>query len=422
MDRIDSSFSNGGLALTLLVLLLSAACGAGGPAGESAWRVTTDTVGGALRVVNQPPQAGSAPTVVADEEWRVGTVEGGGPASFGLIRSVAVLPDGRLAVADAQAEEVRLFDSEGRYLRTFGGRGAGPGELQGMQGVHVDHEGLLRVAEQGNARLSVFHPESGYIRSYPLRLHSYGFRGPWEAAVDSVGRTLVLSSGGYGEGRSWYMLRVYDAAMKQLDSIPYDEYTARIFEDNQPGAWRIDLGGGGWTWAQVPFYSRPFRLLISSGEIWSSTKGEAQLEVARWTPPGDTTLFLTSMRRPEPVTAAERDSAMAALREDLEKRGATPPRLDAAKVPTTKPPLYGLAVDDRGHLWVRLTDPAADSTIYDTFDRNGGFVETIGFPFRIDRYVPPVVREDVVWAVATDELDVQYVVRARLRSAGGRAR
>lgn len=59
-----------------------------------------------------------------------------------------MLPDGRFAVADAQAEEVRIFDPDGRHLRTFGGKGAGPGELQGMQGVHLDHEGMLRVAER----------------------------------------------------------------------------------------------------------------------------------------------------------------------------------------------------------------------------------------------------------------------------------
>jgi hypothetical protein len=419
MYRTDSTFGVVGPALALLTILLVAACGAAGPAGESAWRVGADTAGGVLRVVNQPPHAEPAPTLEAEEEWRLGTVEGEGPTSFGLIRSVAVLPDGRFAVADDQAEEVRLFDPAGQYLRTFGGKGAGPGELQGMQGVHVDHEGLLRVAEQRNARLSVFHPESGFVRSYPLRLYSYSFRGPWSAVMDAAGRTTVVSSGRYGAGRPWHMLRVYDAAMSQLDSIPYEQYTVDLDRD-QPGAWRIDLGNGGFTWAPVPFYSQTHRVLAPTGEFWSSAEGTARLEVARWTPAGDTALVLVSERRPDPVMPAERDSAMTALREGLAERVPTPPRLDASRVPATKPPLYGLALDDRGRLWVRITEPAADSTVYDIFGRDGGFAETVRLPFRVDRHVPPVVRGDTIWVVVTDEVDVQYVVRARLRPIVGR--
>lgn len=398
--------------LFLLVALSIPACG--GENGESGWAVAADTVDGVVRVVNSPPESGTLPTLVADEELRIGTFEGGGPASFGMVRSIAVLPDGRLAVADGQAEEVRLFARDGEHLRTFGGKGAGPGELEGMQGVHVDHEGLLRVAEQSNARLSVFHPDTGYVTSHSLRLHTYGARGPWGAVMDSTGRTLVASSGQYGEGRFWNMLRVYDAAMNQLDSIPYDEYTRAIHED-QPGAWRVDLGSGRWTWATVPFYSRPYSVLGSTGELWSSAEGRPQLEVVRWTPPGDTSLTLISQRQADPVTAAERDSAMEALREGLAQRVPTPPSLDAARVPATKPPLYGLSLDDRGRLWVRLTDPVADSTSYDVFHRDGRYAETVRLPFRVDPYVPPVVLGDTLWAVLTDELDVQYVVRSRLR-------
>lgn len=269
----------------LFLALSITACG--GENTDSGWAVAADRVDGVVRVVNSPPEAVPLPTLVAEEELRIGMFEGGGPSSFGMIRSIAVLPDGRLAVADGQPEEVRLFARDGEHLRTFGGKGGGPGELEGMQGVHVDHEGMLRVAEYRNARLSVFHPDTGYVTSHPLRLYTYGARGPWGAVMDSSGRTVVASSGQYGEGRFWNMLRVYDAAMIQLDSIPYHEYTGVIHED-QPGAWRVNIGNGGFTWAPVPFYSRSYQVLASTGELWSSAEGRPQLEVARWTPPEDT--------------------------------------------------------------------------------------------------------------------------------------
>lgn len=400
----------------VVAALLAVSCT--GEDGDTGWTVAVDTVNGTVRVVNTPPETGAGPGLVAEEELRVGTVEGGGATSFGLIRSVAILEDGRFAVADAQAEEVRLFDREGQHLRTFGGDGGGPGELRGMQGVHVDHEGLLRVAEQGNMRLSVFHPDTGYVTSVPLRLHSYSFRGPWDAAMDSAGRTFVASSGQYGEGRFWNMLRIYDPSMEQLDSIPYDEYTNFIQEEEPPGAWRISTVNG-FTFAQVPFYPQTHRILAPTGEFWSSGGGKPQLEVARWSPAGDTSLVLLSRRQPDPVTSAERDSAMAAVRENLLQRMPSPPSLDPSRVPATKPPLYDLSLDDRGRLWARITSSVVDTTVYDIFNRDGSYAETVALPFRIDQWIPPVVRGDTLWAVVTDEIDVQYVVRARLRPSPG---
>lgn len=117
----------------------------------------------------------------------------------------------------------------------------------------------------------------------------------------------------------------------------------------------------------------------------------------------------------------ERDSAMAALREQLSERIPTPLRLDASRVPATKPPLHGLALDDRGRLWVRLTEPAAGTTVYDVFESDGAFAETVLMPFHVDQAIPPVVRGDAVWVVVVDEMDVQYVVRARLGRAGALA-
>ena len=378
------------------------------------WTASTDTVDGKIRVVNTPPESGARPTVLGEEDLRIGEVEGGGPATFGRIRTIAVLEDGRIAVADALAEEVRLFDPEGQFLRTFGGKGGGPGELQGMQGVYLDPEGLLRVPEQENARLSIFDPDTGFVRSYPFRLFSYSFRGPWTAAFDSAGRTLVASSGRFGEGRYWNMLRIYDEDMLQIDSVPYYDYTDDTSREH-PGVWRIAVGGGR-LHVGVPFYAMPQELLSSAGEFWTSSDGAQELEVARWTPPGDTTLLIVSRRPAAQVTNAERDSALAEVSGRLAGQLPTEPKLDGSKIPSFKPPIYGLSLDDRNRLWVRISGPGADPTEYDIFNPDGIHAETVSLPFSVGGSIPPVTRGDQLWAVVTDELGVQYVVRARMRS------
>jgi hypothetical protein len=109
---------------------------------------------------------------------------------------------------------------------------------------------------------------------------------------------------------------------------------------------------------------------------------------------------------------------MAALRESLAERVPSLRDLDPSKVPPSKPPVYDLSLDDGERLWVRITEPTADTTVYDVFHGDGSFSESVRMPFRIDRWIPPVVRGDTAWVVVTDELDIQYVVRARLRRPG----
>jgi len=114
----------------IAALLAAAVCSAcTDEASTVGWTTVIDTVGGTVRVTNTPG-TDTGPTLVADEEVRVGTLAGEGPQSFGLIRSIAVLDDGRFAVADAHAEEVRLFDREGQYLRNLRRPGPGPGRAR----------------------------------------------------------------------------------------------------------------------------------------------------------------------------------------------------------------------------------------------------------------------------------------------------
>ena len=60
----------------------------------------------------------------------IGTRDGPDPETlFGRIGGVVVLSDGRIAVADLLAREIRLFSSQGDFIVTFGRSGEGPDEF-----------------------------------------------------------------------------------------------------------------------------------------------------------------------------------------------------------------------------------------------------------------------------------------------------
>ena len=79
-----------------------------------------------------------------------------GPEAFGRITGLTEDSQGRIYVADYEAGEVRVFAPDGQHLFTFGGKGAGPGELASPCCLAWAPDGSLWVRDGGNQRYSGF--------------------------------------------------------------------------------------------------------------------------------------------------------------------------------------------------------------------------------------------------------------------------
>jgi hypothetical protein len=96
-------------------------------------------------------------TLAAEEIGRVG--DGTDPAeAFYEPAVVRVDGAGRLHVLDTGNDRVQVFDVDGRYLRTLGRSGEGPGDLSRPMGMWVFGDGEVVIADSGNARLQRFGP------------------------------------------------------------------------------------------------------------------------------------------------------------------------------------------------------------------------------------------------------------------------
>jgi DNA-binding beta-propeller fold protein YncE len=106
-------------------------------------------------------------------------------------QGIAVPADGKAYVADTGNDRVCVFDAEGRFERVIGRRGAGPGEFNHPLGVAVYGERLY-VADSRNHRVQVFDREGTFV----LHIGRCG-RGrgelfhPVDVAVDSAGAVYV---------------------------------------------------------------------------------------------------------------------------------------------------------------------------------------------------------------------------------------
>lgn len=73
---------------------------------------------------------------------------------------VAVAPNGDIYVADGYGQSwIHQYDQDGKYIRSWGGRGSEPGQLNCPHGISVNlrsGEPELYVADRGNFRIQVF--------------------------------------------------------------------------------------------------------------------------------------------------------------------------------------------------------------------------------------------------------------------------
>lgn len=95
------------------------------------------------------------------------------PADAGYTpTNVAFHPtDGSFYVADGYGSSyVHRYDAKGQYLSTFGGRGAGDGQLNVPHGIWCDTRDpakpVLAVADRSNERISVFDLDGKFVRVF----------------------------------------------------------------------------------------------------------------------------------------------------------------------------------------------------------------------------------------------------------------
>ncbi|HSA54595.1 MAG TPA: hypothetical protein VLE53_02775 [Gemmatimonadaceae bacterium] len=120
--------------------------------------------------------------------------EDGAPATeFSRIEAAIRLSDGTLAIANGATSEIRLFDRGGRYLRSFGRRGAGPGEFGTLRWVGRSGDTVfLFDARLRRITTVLLGPEPRLLNTLPVAAR--GERGPFYIAGRFIdGRWLATT-------------------------------------------------------------------------------------------------------------------------------------------------------------------------------------------------------------------------------------
>jgi hypothetical protein len=100
--------------------------------------------------------------------YTVGAAEGESWEMFSGIRGLAFDAADNLYVLDAQNHRVVVLDPRGRFVRQFGRRGGGPGELQLPVAIAALRDGSIVVGDIGNRAFIVFGTNGEHLRNVPF--------------------------------------------------------------------------------------------------------------------------------------------------------------------------------------------------------------------------------------------------------------
>jgi sugar lactone lactonase YvrE len=90
--------------------------------------------------------------------------------TFNRPSAVVTAPNGDIFVADGHGGKsnarIVKFSKDGRFIRTWGKRGSGPGEFGELHAIAMDSAGRLFVGDRGNNRIQIFDQDGKFLSEW----------------------------------------------------------------------------------------------------------------------------------------------------------------------------------------------------------------------------------------------------------------
>src|SRR5688572_609713 len=106
--------------------------------------------------------------------FSIGSEDGEDWELLSRVSQVAFDREENLYVLDGGNNRVLVFNPQGKFVRKFGKKGGGPGELMAPVGVAITPDGQVAVSDLGRGAISLFKKDGTFVKNITLG-DDYGF-------------------------------------------------------------------------------------------------------------------------------------------------------------------------------------------------------------------------------------------------------
>jgi len=326
---------------------------------KTEWRGTVEEKDGVTIVKNPKDPMYTENVFSLEEELSIGEADGPEEYMFSRLSNLTVDDRGYIYALDVNEKHIKVYNDEGKYVRTIGRAGQGPGDILGSRNVCITAQNEVMVPDSLNNRLTFFSLEGKFIRNIkttPLVLS--------ETKIDSNGDIIGLAIVREEENPR-HELKKFNADLKYLCSF-----------DSSP--------------LQNPRNLNPFM----GGLIWDIDKNDRVVcgypityEIKIFDPEGNIIKKIEKDYKPLEIT-----------KEDIKRFEGMPPGIELS-IPKYYPPFRDFIIDDECRIFVLTYEkvPDGDERYYDVFDKEGKYIAKIPLGLRTQ-----LIKKDKLYAIEED--------------------
>jgi hypothetical protein len=349
--------------LSLSLILLT--CGNS----KGKWQGAIEEIDG-VTVVKNPLQPLYPEEVVAfKEDLSIESDEENQTYLFNELAHITVDRQNRIYALDRAESHVLVFDAEGRYLRTIGQKGQGPGELNVPTFIYITNNELMVLQIE---RISLFSLDGEFLRSVSTAKN-------WSPRARMNSRKQFIAATFLADEKNFiFNLELYDDKFQHLKQI------SRVSFERSRRA--------------NPFGPALYMTVMDDDRIVFGFSRDYTLDV--FSPEGDPAFRIVKDYRPVEVTEDEKAAELAELPSDIQ-----------VDWPKYHCPYRRFVHDEQGRLYVQTMEKCSGfhAYVHDVFDRDGRFITRA----RLSQY-PVVFHKGKLYSLVENEDGFKMIKRYKV--------
>jgi len=314
-------------------------------------------------------------------------------------------------VCDYRANNIKVLNPSGKFMKTIGRQGQGPGEFEMPFHIAISKDRLV-VWELGNRRISVLNPEGEFIKSIQIARNE-----GWPRKIRALpnGDFVIEKEKTYygnNEKPQECTIEIYSPDLERKKTL----YTQEVWENKYivtPVSTNVPQ----------PFTARVYWDVSPEGKIFIGFSEDYIIEMYDY----EKGRLSSFSHEYEPVKITEEDkktwfAGMTSVRSSgssrEEKKGAPDYIVKNTKFPKQKPAFRNILVDGEGNILVFGYQKAdfEKARNFDAFDRGGKFISNVQIEgdvtFPSLTWVVPMA--NLFWSIEQDEEGLFRIVKSRI--------